>query len=138
MAMSSAKRLSVDAKPQARTVTFGVCATSDPRIDKPSRQRCANIAEMVADVIADEVRLPDGTPSRVVWTDVLIDGEKSADTVARQFRAAQVDAVIVAPDTWAFPQLTLMSVLAQLPADTPVNITCGNSGPKPEIGRAHV
>jgi L-fucose isomerase len=30
-----------------------------------------------------------------------------------------------------------MSVLAQLPADIPVNITCGNSGPKPGVVYAH-
>jgi L-fucose isomerase len=135
--MSNARRLPADAKPHAKPVTFGVCATSDPRIDKPSRQRCVNIVQMVADVIADEVRMPDGTPAEVVWSDVLIDGEKSADAVARQFRAAGVDAVVLAPDTWAFPQLTLMSLLAQMPAGTPVNITCGNSGPKPGVVFAH-
>jgi L-fucose isomerase len=135
--MSKAKRLPTDAKTQAKPVTFGVCATSDPRIDESSRRRCVHIAQMVAEVIADEVRMPDGTPAEVVWSDVLIDGEKSADAVARQFRAAQVDAVVLAPDTWAFPQLTLMSLLAQLPAGTPVNITCGNSGPKPGVVFAH-
>ena len=30
-----------------------------------------------------------------------------------------------------------MSLLAQLPADMPVNITCGNSGPKPGVVYAH-
>ena len=32
------------------SVTFGVCATSDPRIDKASRTRCVNIVEMVAGI----------------------------------------------------------------------------------------
>ena len=66
-----------------------------------------------------------------------MDGEKQADVVARQFRAAGVDALVCAPDTWAFPQLTLMSLLSQLPDDLPVNITCGNSGPKPGVVYAH-
>jgi L-fucose isomerase len=119
------------------TVTFGVCATSDPRIDQDSRTRCVNIVEMVAGKVADQVSMPDGQGVNVVWSDVLIDGEKQADVVARQFRDANVQAVIVAPDTWAFPQLSLMSLLSQMPSTVPVNITCGNSGPKPGVVFAH-
>ncbi|HOL68130.1 MAG TPA: hypothetical protein PKX93_11800, partial [bacterium] len=37
------------------------------------------------------------------------------------------------PDTWAFPQLTLISLLQQFPETTPINLTCGNSGPKPGV-----
>ena len=135
--MSKAKRLGAGKKAKAKVVTFGVCATSDPRIDAESRRRCVNIVEMVAQIVADEVRMPDGTPAEVVWSPVLIDGEKQADIVAGQFRRAGVDAVILAPDTWAFPQLTLISLLSQLPAEVPVNITCGNSGPKPGVVYAH-
>ena len=135
--MAKANRLSAPAKASAKPVTFGVCATSDPRIDEESRTRCVNIVEMVADAVANEVRMPDGTPVNVVWSDVLIDGEKQADLVARQFRDAGVDALILAPDTWAFPQLTLISLLSQLADDIPVNITCGNSGPKPGVVFAH-
>jgi len=124
-------------KPGKHAVTFGVCATCDPRIDKESRQRATNIVSMVAEAIAEKVTMPCGTPVDVVWTSVLIDGEKQADTVARQFRKAGVDAVVVAPDTWAFPQLTLISLLSQLPAGVPVNITCGNSGPRPGVVYAH-
>ena len=116
---------------------FGVCATSDPRIDKESRQRCVSIIEMVARAVASGVKMPDGRPVEVVYSPILIDGEKQADAVARQFRAAQVDALILAPDTWAFPQLTLMSLLARLDQRMPVNITCGNSGPKPGVVFAH-
>ncbi|MCY2928089.1 MAG: hypothetical protein NTV86_01080, partial [Planctomycetota bacterium] len=93
--------------------------------------------EMVAKTIADNVKMPNGKGVEVVWSNVLIDGEKQADIVAGQFKAAGVDAVVCAPDTWAFPQLTLMSLLAHLPADMPVNITCGNSGPKPGVVYAH-
>ncbi|MFA6135328.1 MAG: hypothetical protein WC869_15050 [Phycisphaerae bacterium] len=135
--MAKATALPSSKKTQSKVVTFGVCATSDPRIDADSRKRCVNIVEMVADVVAKGVKMPDGSDVEVVWTPVLIDGEKQADIVARQFREAGVDAVICAPDTWAFPQLTLMSLLAQLPGDVPVNITCGNSGPKPGVVYAH-
>ncbi|HOD81001.1 MAG TPA: hypothetical protein PKG77_06235 [Phycisphaerae bacterium] len=135
--MANATKLAAVKGDKGRAVRFGVAATSDPRIDDASRKRCKTIVEMIADIVADGVRMPDGTPVEVVWSDVLIDGEKQADQVARQFRAAEVDAVILAPDTWAFPQLTGISLLAQLPPDTPVNITCGNSGPKPGVVYAH-
>ena len=44
---------------------------------------------------------------------------------------------VCAPDTWAFPQLTVISLLQQFPKDTPINFTCGNSGPKPGVVFAH-
>jgi L-fucose/D-arabinose isomerase len=135
--MAKAKRLAATRKAQPGKVTFGVCATGDPRIDEESRQRCVNIVEMVAEAVAAGVAMPDGTPVDVVWTPVLIDGEKQADIVAQQFRKAGVDAIVCAPDTWAFPQLTLISLLSHFPSDMPVNITCGNSGPKPGVVYAH-
>ncbi len=135
--MATACKLAPVTGPTTKAVTFGVCATSDPRIDEASRKRCVNIVEMVAKTVAKDVTMPCGAPVNVVWTDVLIDGEAQADIVARQFKDAGVDAVILAPDTWAFPQLTLISLLSQLPKDVPVNITCGNSGPKPGVVFAH-
>jgi L-fucose isomerase len=59
------------------------------------------------------------------------------DTVAQQFRKAGVDILVCVPDTWAFPQLTTISLLQQFPPNTPINITCGNSGPKPGVVYAH-
>ncbi|HOS44152.1 MAG TPA: hypothetical protein PK794_10710, partial [Armatimonadota bacterium] len=73
----------------------------------------------------------------VVWTPLLIDGEQQADIVARQFKDAGVEAIVCTPDTWAYPQLSLISLLAHFPAETPVNITCGNSAPKPGVVFAH-
>lgn len=134
--MAKAKKLTpTTAKSSA--FTFGVFATGDPRIDAPSRERASNIVGIVAEAIAANVKMPDGAPVEVVWTPLLVDGEKQADIVARQFKEVGVRAVICTPDTWAFPQLTLMSVLAQLAPDIPVNITCGNSGPKPGVVYAH-
>ncbi len=135
--MARAVRLTALDETKPSTVTFGVCATCDPRIDAEARKRATNIVGMVADVIAKNVTLPSGKAASVVWSDVLIDGEKQADIVARQFKEAGVQAVVLAPDTWAFPQLTFISLLAQLPAEIPVNITCGNSGPKPGVVFAH-
>jgi len=120
-------------KANPKTPTIGVFATSDPRIDKTSRTRCQNIVEMVANTISGNVSLPDKTPVEIVYSTVLIDGEREADIVARQFREAGVDILVCVPDTWAFPQLTLISLLQQFPDNTPMNITCGNSAPKPGV-----
>jgi L-fucose isomerase len=137
MAMGKAERLrdSIPGKPAAPTV--GVFATCDPRIDEPSRRRAANIVEMVSSQVAEAVALPGGEPVRVVYTPVLVDGERQADAVARQFRSEGVDVLICAPDTWAFPQLGLISLLSHFPEDTPINLTCGNSGPKPGVVFTH-
>ncbi|MEW6358767.1 MAG: hypothetical protein AB1696_20700 [Planctomycetota bacterium] len=135
--MAKAERLGSTQSKKGTVPTFGVCATSDPRIDAASRQRCQNIVKMTADILAGKVCLPDGAPARVVWTPVLIDGEPQADIVARQFKDAGVDMIVCVPDTWAFPQLTLISLIQQFPPDTPLNITCGNSGPKPGVVYCH-
>ena len=137
MAKAKAKRLPASKKAQPKVMTFGVCAPCDPRIDPESRQRAVNILELVAETIAGKVKMPDGTPVEVVWSPVLIDGEKQADIVASQFARAGVDAIVCAPDTWAFPQLTLISLLSHFPDDLPVNLTCGNSGPRPGVVFCH-
>ena len=135
--MAKAKRLEESDAPAAGSVTFGVFAPCDPRVDQESRVRAANIVRMVADRIAEAVRMPDGRPVEVVFSPVLVDGEKQADLVARQFLAAGAGALVCVPDTWAFPQLTVISLLAHFPEDVPLNITCGNSGPKPGVVYAH-
>jgi len=132
-----AKRLPQTKQPRQAFMTFGVCAAADPRIDDEARERTVNIVETIAEEVARRVKMPDGTPAKVLWTPVLLDGEKQADIVAQQFKESGVDAVICTPDTWAFPQLTLMSLLAHLPDDVPVNLTCGNSAPKPGVVYAH-
>jgi L-fucose/D-arabinose isomerase len=120
-----------------KVVTFGICAACDPRVDKESRERTQNIISMIADELTSRVKMPTGESAKVVYSMVLIDGEQQADFVARQFKDAGVDAIICTPDTWAFPQLSLMSLMAHFPKDTPLNITCGNSAPKPGVVFAH-
>ena len=137
-----AKKIEAMRLPNIRKATpkvpvIGVFATSDPRIDKESRQRCQNIVQMAADVISGSVVLPDKTAVPVVYSTILIDGEAQADIVTQQFRKAGVDILVCVPDTWAFPQLTTISLLQQFPSNTPINITCGNSGPKPGVVYAH-
>jgi L-fucose isomerase len=135
--MPKATKLPESDAAEPKVPTFGVFAPCDPRIDEAARTRAANIAGMAADAVAKAVKLPDGTPARVVWSPVLVDGEKQADIVANQFLDAGVDALICTPDTWAFPQLTTLSLLARFPAGTPLNITCGNSAPRPGVVYAH-
>ena len=122
---------------QPRTPVIGVFSPCDPRVDRNSRIRVQNIVAMVADTICGQVVLPDKNPVPVVYSDVLVDSEAQADVVAQQFRAADVNILVCAPDTWAFPQLTAISLLQQFDANVPFNITCGNSGPKPGVVYAH-
>jgi len=135
--MAKAERLPRRRRVAPRRVTFGVFATCDPRIDAASRTRAVNIVQMAADLLAERVRMPDGRPARVVWSPVLVDAEPQADIVARQFREAGAEALVCVPDTWAFPQPGLLSLLAQFPSDTPLNLTCGNSGPRPGVVFTH-
>ncbi len=133
----TATRLPGMRKASPKAPVIGVFSAGDPRIDAASRTRCQNIVKMTAECIGWAVVLPDKTPVGVVYSDVLVDGEQQADIVATQFRKAGVDILVCAPDTWAFPQLTTISLLQQFPADTPINITCGNSAPKPGVVYAH-
>jgi L-fucose isomerase len=135
-------RLAEDPPSEPVGPAVGVFATCDPRIDEGSRRRAANIVEMVAGAIARGCGPARGAAGgaggvRVVYTPVLVDGERQADAVARQFRAEGVEVLVCAPDTWAFPQLGLISLLSQFPDHTPINLTCGNSGPKPGVVFTH-
>ncbi len=122
---------------QKTAPAIGVFVAGDPRIDEASRQRCRNIVKMTAEVLAERVKYPDGRPARVVWSPVLVDGEPQADLVAGQLQQAGVKVLVCVPDTWAFPQLSVISLLQQFPKGTPINFTCGNSGPKPGVVFAH-
>ncbi|MGA2915997.1 MAG: hypothetical protein ABSE89_08240 [Sedimentisphaerales bacterium] len=124
-------------KAEPRSAVIGVFAPCDPRIDAVSRKRAQNIIAMVADCLSGAVVLPNGQSVQVVYSQVLVDSETQADIVAAQFRKAGVNILICAPDTWAFPQLTAISLLQQFPVQTPINITCGNSGSKPGVVYAH-
>lgn len=135
--MSQATKLGTAGLAANAIPVIGVCATCDPRIDADSRTRAQNIIRMTAGVLAERVQMPDGVTVPVVFSDVLIDGEPQADMVARQFQDAGVNIIVCVPDTWAFPQLSLISLIQQFPADTPLNLTCGNSGPKPGVVFVH-
>ena len=116
---------------------IGIFATCDPRIDKDSRTRAKNIVKMAANQIAGHVVSPHKKEIPVVYSEILVDGERQADQVSVQFKKAGVNIIICVPDTWAFPQLTVMSLLAHFPNDTPFNFTTGNSGPRPGVVFTH-
>ena len=116
---------------------IGIFATCDPRIDKDSRTRAKNIVKMAANQIAGHVVSPDKKEIPVVYSEILVDGERQADQVSVQFKKAGVNIIICVPDTWAFPQLTVISLLAHFPNDTPFNFTTGNSGPRPGVVFTH-
>ena len=65
--------------------------------------------------------MPDGRSVRVVWSqETLVDGEPFLGRPrqkTQQLGKAGVDALVCAPDTWAFPQLRLISLLGQFPKD---------------------
>lgn len=133
----SALKLNKDIAENTGLPVIGVFATCDPRIDQDSRTRAANIVKMASDQISGEVLTPGKEKVPVVYSDVLVDGEKQADTVAAQFKKAGVNIIVCVPDTWAFPQLTVLSLLAHFPQDTPFNFTTGNSGPRPGVVFTH-
>jgi L-fucose isomerase len=136
--MDKAKKISSSSTTaQNNDVVIGLCAACDPRIDDESRTRTLNIVEKIANYLAPKIKLPIDGKVNVVWSSTLIDGETQADQVAGEFKSEGVDIIICTPDTWAFPQLSLMSLMAHFPKNTPLNITCGNSAPKPGVVFAH-
>ncbi|TKG97025.1 hypothetical protein EYV94_00950 [Puteibacter caeruleilacunae] len=116
---------------------IGVFATGDPRIDQDSRRRCQYIIQKVAKELAGKITLPFSGEVEIVYSNVLVDGESQADFVAGQFKKAGVNILVGVPDTWAFPQPSLMSLMAHFPSNTPLNLTCGNSATKPGVVLTH-
>ena len=131
--MASVKNLGESTNAKIKTPVIGVFATNDPRIDKKFWVRGKNIVKMAAEVIAKGVKLPGGVSPQVVYTPTLVKEEKSADIAARQLLDAGADILVCVPDSWCFPQPTLMSFLAHFPKEIPINVTCGNSATLPGV-----
>ncbi|MCH7408095.1 hypothetical protein MM239_01700 [Belliella sp. DSM 111904] len=133
----NAKLLSREVNKKTGAPVIGVFAPCDPRIDQQSRERSINIVKNASEMLANKILQPDGTPVEIVYSDILIDAESQADQVARQFKEAGVNILVCVPDTWSFPQLTTLSLLAHFPKDTPINFTTGNSAPRPGVVYTH-
>lgn len=118
-------------------VNIGLFATCDPRIDEESKERARNIVRNMAEKLDRKIMFPDGSCATICFTEVLLEGEQQADMIANMFINNKVNVLVCLPDTWAFPQPTLLSLLSHFPKDTPLNITCGNSAPKPGVVYTH-
>ncbi|MFD2033830.1 hypothetical protein ACFSKL_03455 [Belliella marina] len=133
----NAKLLSREVNKGTGAPVIGVFAPCDPRIDQASRERSINIVKSAAQKLASKIKQPDGKAVEIVYSDILIDAESQADQVARQFKEAGVNILVCVPDTWSFPQLTTLSLMAHFPKDTPINFTTGNSAPRPGVVYTH-
>ncbi len=131
--MSAARNVGEKSHSGVKLPVIGVFATNDPRIEPKFWTRGQNIVKMTADILAKSVKLPGGVSPEVVYTTTLVKEEKSADIAARQLRDAGADILVCVPDSWCFPQPTLLSFLAHFPKETPLNITCGNSATLPGV-----
>ncbi|MDR1533740.1 MAG: hypothetical protein LBU64_01375 [Planctomycetota bacterium] len=131
--MAKVRNLGETARAGAGTPVIGVFATNDPRIDPSFWRRGANIVKTAAEAIAGGIAPPGGAAPEVVYTPVLVKEEKSADLAARQLKGAGAEILVCVPDSWCFPQPTILSLLAHFPEKTPINITCGNSATLPGV-----
>jgi L-fucose isomerase len=113
--------------------TLGVFVPCDPRIDEASRSRAFAIGVRTARLLADRLRLPDGSAPNVVHASRLVDNERTADEAARELLDAGAQALFIVPDTWFFPGKTAMALTAHFPPATPLACVGGNNAPKPGV-----
>ncbi len=113
--------------------TIGVCVPCDPRVDADARTRAFNIGRMTADLLAAELRLPDGSAPNVFYCSKVVDGERSADAAAAELREAGAGGLFMVPDTWFFPGRTGLAVTGHFPASMPIACVGGNNAPKPGV-----
>ena len=113
--------------------TIGVCVPCDPRVDADARARAFNIGRMTADLLAAELRLPDGSAPNVFYCSKVVDGERSADAAAAELREAGAGGLFMVPDTWFFPGRTGLAVTGHFPASMPIACVGGNNAPKPGV-----
>lgn len=113
---------------------IGVVGIFDHRLSNPEdRERAQFLVEDASRRIASQVRMWNHDPVKVVYSTELVQSPETADKVARAFKEAGVNILVFVCDTWSFPELTLMAFRRHFPDTTPMNVTCGNSGPKPGV-----
>ena len=86
------------------------------------------------DELAREVKPPESSAINICCADILLDSEKQSDAIASQFKETGENILVCVPDTWAIPQLTVISLFNNSPDDIQFNITCENSGTRPDVG----
>ena len=113
--------------------TLGVFVPCDPRIDEASRTRAFNIGKMTAELLAERLTTPEGSPPNVFYCSQLVDSENTADSGAGELKDAGIEALFVVPDTWFFPGKTAMALIAHFPPTVPLACVGGNNAPKPGV-----
>ncbi len=121
------------AKKKAGIPTLGVFVPCDPRIAEEARKRAFNIGLRTARLLADRLKLPDGSPPNVFSCSRLVDSEARADLGALEMKDAGVGALFIVPDTWFFPGKSAMALTAHFPPTTPLACVGGNNAPKPGV-----
>jgi len=121
------------AKKRAGIPTLGVFVPCDPRIVEEARKRAFNIGLRTARLLADRLKLPDGSPPNVFSCSHLVDSEATADFGALEMKDAGVEALFIVPDTWFFPGKSAMALTAHFPPTTPLACVGGNNAPMPGV-----
>ena len=112
---------------------IGIFATCDPRIDQDSRTRSTNIVKMAANQISGTVITPDKTAVPVVYSEILVDGEKQADTVAAQFKQAGVNIIVCVPTLGLFHSLQCFHCCRIFPKKPHLILQLATAGQDPEL-----
>ncbi len=112
---------------------LGIFVPCDPRIDDASRRRAFNIGTMTANLLAECLRMPDGTAPNIFFCSHLVDSERTADSGADEMKEAGVEALLIVPDTWFFPGKSAIALTAHFPPTTPLACVGGNNAPKPGV-----
>jgi L-fucose isomerase len=120
-------------KKKSSLPTLGVFVPCDPRIDEASRQRAFNIGKMTAELLAEKLNMPEGSPPNVFYCSHLVDSESTADSGAEELKDAGVEALIIVPDTWFFPGKSAMALTAHFTPTIPLACVGGNNAPKPGV-----
>ena len=121
------------AKKKAGIPSLGVFVPCDRRIVEEARKRAFNIGLRTARLLADRLKLPDGSPPNVFFCSRLVDSEATADLAALEMKDAGVEALFIVPDTWFFPGKSAMALTAHFPPTTPLACVGGNNAPMPGV-----
>ncbi len=119
-----------------RSVTIGLFAPCDPRIDDAARERAMNICVMTGKIL-QAITLPGLFAGKrekpgIYVASKVIQNEADADSVAAEFKKNGVEVIAIVPDTWFYPGKTAIALTSHVPA-APICCIAGNNAPKPGV-----
>ena len=119
-----------------RSVTIGLFAPCDPRIDDAARERAMNICVMTGKIL-QAITLPGLFAGKrekpgIYVASKVIQNEADADSVAAEFKKNGVEVIAIVPDTWFYPGKTAIALTSHFPA-APICCIAGNNAPKPGV-----